>query len=176
MNSLLRKFFLTLGLAALVLVALPAQTAYALAPTSAGTPAPENANLRLEWAFARMKISLERISLNREYSDTMIARVADLLAKAKANGKDVRAIETALAAYKDALVKGKPVYEKAQSIVDEHAGFSADGKVTDATTARQTVKNLGEALKQYRDTVGEAAKALRAAIRAFRQANPRPQK
>lgn len=181
MKNLIHKFFLIITLTALVLVALPVQSASA-APANepsvppAGTPDPARANQRLEWAFANQKITVERISLNLGYSDDAIMRAEELIAKAKENGKDVTAIESALAAYKAALEKGKPLYEQAKSIVAEHAGFDANGKVTNTETARQTVQKLGDVLKQYRETTGPALKALREAIKAYREANPRPQK
>lgn len=180
MKTLLQKLFLIVTLFSLALLALPAQSALAAGPNNplppAATPDPERAKTRLEWAFANQKLTVQRIGLNLQYQDEFIGGIEDLVAKAKEAGKDVSAIETALAGYKKAVETGKPLYDQAAKLAQTHAGFDANGKVTDLEKARETVKQLGETLKQHREVMGEAAKALREAIKAFREANPRLEK
>jgi hypothetical protein len=180
MKTLLQKLFLIVTLLSLVLLAFPTQSAYAAGPNDPpipeAIPDPERAKTRLEWSFANQKLTVQRIGLNLEYQDEFIARIEELVAKAKENGKDVSAIEAALADYKKALEASKPLYEQAVKLVQTHEGFDANGKVTDLEKARETVKQLGETLKQHREVMGEAAKALHEALKAFREANPRPAK
>ncbi len=180
MKTLFQKLFLIFTLLALVLLAIPAQRALAAGPLDppnpAATPDPERAKTRLEWAFANQKLTVERIGLNLQYQDEFIARVEELIAKAKENGKDVSAIEAALVEYKKAVEASQPLYEQAVQLVQTHQGFDSNGKVTDLEKARETVKTLGETLQKHRETMGEAAKALREALKAFRNANPRPPK
>lgn len=180
MKSLIQKLFLIVTLLALVLLAVPAQSALAAGPNDppnpAATPDPERAKTRLEWTFANQKLTVQRIELNQEYQDEFIARIEELVAKAKENGKDVSALEAALSAYKKAVEASQPLYEQAAKLVQTHNGFDANGKVTDLEKARETVKTLGETLKQHREVIGEAAKALREALKAFREANPRSPK
>lgn len=180
MKTLYQKLFLIVTVLAFVLLAVPAQSALAAGPNDPpappAAPNPERAKTRLEWAFANQKLTVQRIGLNLEYQDEFIARIEEWIAKAKANGKDVSAIESALANYKKALEASQPLYEQALNLVQTHAGFDANGKVTDLEKARETVKQLGETLKQHREVMGEAAKALREALKAFRQANPPPAK
>ena len=160
MKTLFQKLFLIFTLLALVLLALPAQSALAAGPNDPPNPAdPERAKTRLEWAFANQKLTVQRIELNLEYQDEFIARIEELVAKAKENGKGVSAIEAALANYKKAVEASQPLYEQAAKLVQTHNGFDANGKVTDLEKARETVKTLGETLKQHRETMGEAAKA-----------------
>ncbi|MCS6992463.1 MAG: hypothetical protein NZP74_01390 [Anaerolineales bacterium] len=177
MKTRLQTLFLAFTLFALVLLALPAQSALAAGhddpPTPAATPDPERAKIRLEWAFANLKLAVQRIGLNLEYQDEFLARVEDLIAKAKEQGKDVAAAEKALADYKQALAQAKPFYEQAVSLVQTHEGFDASGKVTDLEKARETVRALGEAVKQYRETLREPLRALREALKALRPETPR---
>ncbi len=180
MKTLKQKLFLIVTLLSLVLLAVPAQSALAAGPNDppapAATPDPERAKTRLEWAFANQKLTVLRIGLNQEYQDEFIARIEELVAKAKENGKDVSAIEAALADYKKAAEASKPLYEQAAQLVQVHAGFDDNGKVTDLDKARETVKQLGETLKQHREVMGEALKALREALKTFREVNPPPAK
>ncbi len=177
MKTLKQKLFLIVTLLALVLLAVPAQSAFADGlndpPTPATTPDPERAKTRLEWTFANQKLTVQRMGLNLEYQDGFISGIEELIAKAKEEGKDVSAVETALADYKKAVEASQPLYEQAAKLVQTHEGFDANGKVTDLDKARETVKSLGETIQQHREAMGEAAKALREALKAFRKANPR---
>ncbi len=180
MKTKLQKLFLLCTLLALVLLAMPTQNALAAGrnepPAPTATPDPERAKTRLEWAFANLKLTVQRIELNQEYQDEFIARIEELIAKAKENGKDVSTLEAALSDYKNAVAASQPLYEQAAQLVETHTGFDANGKVTDLEKARETVKTLGETLKQHREVMGEAAKALNEALKAFREANPRSPK
>ncbi len=180
MKTMFGKFTLMAVLFALLLTALPAQTAQAagandpVTPPAGVTPDPAMTNVRLERAFLRQKNNVERLAFTFENVDTVIARAEEALAKAAANGKDVTALQKAIDDFKAALEKAEPLYEDAQAIADAADGFDAEGKVTDAETAKETVQALGEALKAVRETLGESFKALRDALRDFRQDNSRP--
>ena len=177
MTTTFRKFLLGALIVALALAALPLASAYAAAQNDTATPpAPQDlatANARLELVFASQKYRVELIGLSIDNANILFTRAQKLIDRAKSNGKDVSAVQTAFDAYKAAFENGKPIYAQARAVLDTHTGFDANGKVTDAEQARTTVKSLGGFLKQYGDTVGAARKALRDAIQAFRQANPR---
>ena len=122
----------------------------------------------------RRQVKVARIGVEVINFDLITKDVQTLIDKAKANGKDVSALQAAFDSYKAAFEKGKPIYEQAKTTVAAHDGFDANGKVTDLEKAKATVKSLADTLKQYRDTVGDAFRTLREAIKAFREANPRP--
>jgi hypothetical protein len=165
--------------AVLSLAALPLNSAQAAAladPPTPAAPSPERTNARLERAFARQIRRLERIGKLYDGSDAGLDRIQTLIDKAKERGLDVSAVQTALDAFKAALPKGRPFYEQAKSIADRHNGFDAGGKVTDSETARSTVESLHNELEQFREAMDGAGKALHEALKAFREANPRPHK
>jgi hypothetical protein len=182
MTTTSRKFILGALIAALVIVALPFTSVYAagvsntvvlLAPS---TPDPAVANARLELVFARQQVKVARIgaeiaNFNLVSKDTQI-----LIDRAKANGKDITALQAAFDAFKAAFEEAKPIYEQADALVRSHSGFDGNGNVTDAEKAKATVKSVAENLKQYRDDVSGPFKAFRDALKAFREANPRPTK
>jgi hypothetical protein len=181
MTTIFRKFILGALIVAFAIAALPLASAFAAGsddpstPPAPGTPPnPAVVKVRLEFAFARQQYNVQRIGLAIDNSDVLFTRTQALIDKAKENGKDVSAVQTAFDAYKIAFEKGKPLYAQAKLIVTAHSGFDANGRVTDTEKAKATVKSLADILKQHRDTVGKAFKALQDAIKAFRQANPRP--
>ena len=158
---------------ALVAAALPWTSAFA-APAADPTTPPadgEKSNTRIESLWTREQRAVERMGKVIERSDTMTEKVQTWIDRARENGKDVTALQAALDAYKQAVQEAGPMYEQAQSIVNEHAGFDADGKVTDREQAIQALKELGAQLKDLREQVGTPGKALREAIKAFREAN-----
>lgn len=168
-----KKTFLVAIVAVLGLSALPVASAFAQGLNDTATPpAPGQASHpKLEQAWAKEQKVYDRLGTMFSKSDTMITKVQNLIDKAKANGKDVSALQSALDAFSAAEKNAKSIYDSAQSEISSHPGFDSDGKVTDATQASATVKDLGSKLKDIRQAFNGTGKALRQAIREFRQAN-----
>lgn len=168
------KNILLAGMAlALIAAALPWTSAFAAPAAEPSTPPAdgEKSTTRIEALWKREQGALERMGKILDRADTMTAKIQTMIDKAKENGKDVTALQAALDAYKQAIQEAGPMYEQAQSIVNAHAGFDADGKVTDREQALQTLKDLGAQLKDLREQVGAPGKALREAVKAFREAH-----
>jgi prefoldin subunit 5 len=179
MKTLFRKIILSMGmlrLFALVMVlgmaAMPFVSASAAGEYDP-TPPPERqiSNERLERVWARQLRVYERMGRTDEF----IERVQKLIDRAKENGKDISAVQAALDAFKAAVKEAQPTYESIKGIVNSHQGFDTNGKVTDPEKAKETVKAMHEKFKEIRETMNGTGKALHEAIKAFRQANPRPQ-
>jgi len=79
-------------------------------------------------------------------------------------------LQAALDAFEDVLKDAHPIYESAKGIINSHQGFDTDGQLTDRDKAVETVKDLGAKLKEVRQITGKPGKALRDAIKAFRDA------
>jgi hypothetical protein len=149
----------------------PVQASAANVAATPTASAPATKNDRLERAWAREQQAYERVGQFFDRSDDRIAEAQQLIDKAKANGKDVTALQAALDAFAAAVKQARPVYEGGKGIVASHQGFDASGHVTDADKARQTVIEMGNKLKEVRQLIEPSARALREAVRAFRQAN-----
>lgn len=168
-----KKVFLVAMIAALGLAALPGANVYALGQAEPSTPtAPgQMATDRLEQIWSREQAAYNRWGKFFDNADARTSKAQELIDKAKANGKDVSALQAALDALSNAVKKAKPIYESGKGVIASHQGFDADGKVTDQTKAIETVRDLGGKLREIRETIFPAAKALREAIRDFREAN-----
>lgn len=177
MSTMMIMRFKRILLIALVVVlgwsALPGARAYAAVPEPP-TPQAPLTNERLERIWAREQAAYERLGRFLERAETWTPRLQQWIDKAKANGKDTAAVQAALDAFAKAVKKAHPLHESAKGILASQQGFDDSGQVTDAAKALQTVEDLGKTLKQIRDLLREPAKALREAIREFRQANPPP--
>jgi prefoldin subunit 5 len=169
MKTLLKKTVLFALVAALGLAAMPFVIASA-AGENDPTPPPQGqiSNERLERVWARQLRIYERMGRTEEF----VERLQKLIDRAKANGKDVSAVQAALDTFKAAVKDAQPIYESIKGIINSHQGFDSNGKVTDPEKAKETVKTMREKLKEIRETMNGTGKALREAIRAFRQANP----
>lgn len=178
---MIRNFLLTaLLIATLAISALPLTGASAASPADTATPPapkdnthPATLNARLELAFAREQVLVKRIGLASTRSEAFIGKVQKMIDKAREESKDTTALQSSLNSFKSAMVKAKPFYTQAASIAAAHTGFDAAGKVTDAAQARATLQSLKTALQQHREAIGDTFKNLRAAIQAFRAANPK---
>ncbi len=168
-----KKVFLVAMAAGLGLSALPVASVFAQGLNDTTTPpAPgQVSNTRLERVWAREQSINQRLGTMFSKSDTMIANIQKRVDKAKANGKDVSAVQSALDAFSAAVQQAKPVYDSAQSVITSHQGFDGNGNVTDATQAKATIKSVADTFKQIKQIVEGPRKALGEALKAFRDAN-----
>jgi hypothetical protein len=172
MKTLFRKtifvaLVVVLSLAAMPFMSVSAAGDYEPTPPPRGQIRTE----RLERVWARQLRIYERMGRTDEF----VAKVQKLIDRAKANGKDVSAVQAALDAFKAAVKNAQPTYESIKGIINSHQGFDSNGKVTDPEKAKETVKAMHEKFKEIRDAMNGTGKALREAIKAFREANPPPQ-
>jgi hypothetical protein len=159
-----------LGVASLPFVSVSAAGAY----DPPVPPQRQLSNERLERIWARQLRIYERLGNGFERKDAFSDRVQALIDRAKANGKDVSTVQAALDAFEAALKKAQPLYESTKGIVNSHQGFDTNGKVTDPVKAQQTVESMRGKLKEIKEAMNGTGKALREAIKAFREANPPP--
>ncbi len=174
MKTLFRKTVLLALIAALGLAAMPFVSAFAAGEKDPTPPPAERRQIsseRLERVWARQLRIYERMGR----ADELTAKVQKLIDRAKTNGKDISAVQSALDAFEAAAKDAGPIYESANGIINSHPGFDSNGKVTDPAQARETVKAMRAKFKEIHDAMNGTGKALREAIRAFRQANPHPQ-
>ena len=175
MIMLFRKTILFALVAALGLAAMPFISASAAGEHDPTPPPAERGQIgseRLERVWARQLRIYERMGR----TDELVERAQKLIDRAKANGKDVSAVQAALDAFKAAAKDAQPIYESVKGIITSHQGFDNNGKVTDPEQAKETVKAMHEKFKEIRDAMNGTGKALHEAIKSFREANPRPQR
>jgi hypothetical protein len=172
MKTLFKKTILFALVAALGLASLPFVSVSAAGMYDPPVPPQKQlSNERLERIWARQLRRYERFGR----SDELVAKAQKLIDRAKANGKDVSSLQTALDAFAAALKKAQPIYESTKGIVNSHQGFDNTGKVTDPVKAQETVLDLRAKFQEIKIAMNGTGKALREAIREFRAANPRPQ-
>ncbi|MFH1185280.1 MAG: hypothetical protein V1755_09620 [Chloroflexota bacterium] len=168
-----RKLLLLLVLVGLGVTLMPTAPVHARAAAEPGAP-PVSAELRsrrLERVWARQQRIHERLSVMFDHAQQRIGTAQDRIDQAESNGRDVAALQAALDAFSAALQEGRPVYESTKGILAAHKGFDPNGKVTDAAMAAETIEAMAGKLQEIRRIMLDPGKALREAIRAFRQSN-----
>ena len=126
---------------------------------------------RLEKLLQRERDALEKQQERLDRTDENITKVENLIEEAKNRGLDTSALEAALATYQERLPAVQEHHDKAASLLANPAGFDANGKVTDRKAAIQTLRSAGEELRRAHLKISEATLDLRAAVRAFLEAN-----
>lgn len=175
MKQLFTKTVLYALIAALAVAAMPFSNVSAMSKNNLTTPAAgEVSNERLEQVWARQLRAYDRLGKGFDRADRFIAKAQNLIDRASQNGKDVTALQAALDAFEASTKAAHPIYESANGIVNSHQGFDENGKVTDPEKAKETIKSMDEKLKEIRAAMDGTGQALREAIKAFREANPRP--
>jgi hypothetical protein len=163
------------ALTAAAFVAVPAAPAFADEEDPPSAERSRDGSTRLETAFAREKGWQSRQSANLARAGTAADKLGALIEKAKANGVDTGDLETALAQFEGQLASAEESHGEADAIIGAHAGFNAGGKVTDSEQALETVKSARDALGDAAETLKGAVQDLWGAVKAWREAHPRPQ-
>jgi hypothetical protein len=169
MKNNFKKMIFVVLTAALVFAAFPVTSAFAQGenPPAKG----ELTNEKLEKVWARQLKIYNRLGKGFGDIDAQTAKFQEKIDKAASNGRDVTAAQAALDAFEAASKNTKPIYDGMENIVSAHAGFDADGKVTDAVQAKSTVQEVGAKLKEVKSSMNGTGKALLEALKAFRAAN-----
>lgn len=166
MKNTIQKTMLAVLVVALAFAAIPVTSALAADETP-----PTPTNEKLEAAWAKVLKVYERTGKAFEDTDAHIAKFQGMIDKAADKGKDVASLQSALDAYEAALLSSKPQYDALGQTISTHLGFDANGKVLDAQQALTTLKDVREQTKSIKDSMGGTFKALREALKAFREAN-----
>jgi hypothetical protein len=170
---LLKKMFVLTLILGIGLAAVPTTTVSATGLNDQDNPLSDHlvVDALLEKVWAREQAIYQRQDDRLAKADDFFAKVQSGIDKVTAKGYDASGIQATLDALEAAARTAKPIHKNATSLIATHAGFDATGKVNDRAQARETVKLLGQSLKDYRSTVGDPFKALRESIKAFREAH-----
>ena len=176
MKNLFKKTMVLALVAALAVASLPFISVSAAGADDPNPPQGPVTNEKLEQVWARQQRAYERLGKGFDRADEFMERVQNLIDRASENGKDVSALQAALDAFEAAIKEARPVYEGGKGIINSHQGFDANGEVTDPEKAKETVQAMHEKLQEIKAAMDGTGKALHEAIKAFREANPRPVK
>jgi hypothetical protein len=172
MTTLIKKIALAALVLAIGLAAFPITGASASGLNGQTNAQPDNS--RMEKVWARQQRIYLREGDRLANASSYIARVQTLIEKADQKGWDTSSVQAALNAFSAVIPAAQAAHNPGAVIIASHYGFDADGKVTDRTTAIATAKSLTQVLKDTRTAMNATGEALHAAIKAFRDAHPRP--
>lgn len=169
----LYKGLFVVAVAALAAAAIPSLTAQASSSTDPGAP-PQPRDLRENWlerAWFREQRAYSRLSFMFEHAQQRIERGQELIDAAASRGKDTAGLQAVLDGFAEAIQATRPALASAQAIITAHNGFDAEGRVTNADVAEETVEGMAEQLREIRDALLNPTRAVGDALRAFREAN-----
>src|SRR5574341_1353521 len=115
-------------------------------------------------------LSLQQTHL--EATSQIVSKVQDYIANQKAKGKDTSSLEAALATFQSQIATAQISHDAAANILNTHAGFDDDGKVTNPDQARQTLISARQSLADAHNILRQAERDLRQAVKDYRDQNP----
>ncbi len=146
-----------------------------LAPSAAyaqdATPTPRFTGERLEFLCRQVGRMLEGQQDRLNLANSLASHAETWIADLKAKGKDVAALETALAAYRSGLAAAQAKHDEAQSAYKAQAGFSGNCKLTDREQAKEMLKSVGDAMREAHRALKDAGRAFHRAVQEWRKAN-----
>lgn len=125
----------------------------------------------LEKAFANENTWLATQASNLQKIGQWVTRGQALIDKAKAKGWNVDGLQAALNAFTAQTANAQGLHNTANALLTNHVGFDANGKVTGAVAAAQTVKDARQSLGDARRVMRQAVLDLRSVIFNFRSAH-----
>jgi hypothetical protein len=166
--SRIARWLLTLSVA---LVALFATFGSAAAAPRAGDPPPDS-KPRLERAYKEEQQRLAAMEQRFKEAGAFADNVAGMIVKLKEHGVDTARLERALAAFRARMADAHGQWEAAREVLTAHAGFDAEGHVTDMRQARATVAQAHLHLERARTLAERAFRELRTVLATY----PRPER
>jgi len=100
-------------------------------------------------------------------ANTIAANGQNWINTLKGQGKDTTALETALAAFNGQVAAAQTAHDAAEGVLAAHAGFDANGAVTNGAEAAGTLRQAYQKLQQAHLSLVSAAVNLRLAIRTW---------
>jgi hypothetical protein len=181
MKSRSSLFALVSLLALIVLLAIPGSEVFAQGSVSRSlTVSAEGENPQdgtalkafLERRFQKQTNRLERASHLLEQAGEREGNFEERIAALATEGKDVTGLQAGLEEFRTAIAAAQSYYGEAEAVLSTHAGFDAEGHVTDVEQARTTLTAVQEPLQNCSQSLRDAVQAVKEALRTFRQANP----
>lgn len=161
----------TCAVAVAVFAGLPASVAQAAPATPVSAERQQQVEQRLERLYQREQNVLENEDTRLTKANDAVARAQQFIADQKSKGRDTSTVESALATFQSSIATAKTYHDSAAAALSSHAGFDANGKVTDVQQARSTLRTAGVAEQQFHLTIRRATVDLLTIIRQFRLAN-----
>jgi len=114
----------------------------------------------------RDRLTVEQRRLDR--AGKLAEEAQGVIDKQKAAGKDTSKLETALADFKAAIATAQGSYDAAKSALASPEGFDTNGNVTDPAKARETLTSVAKDFQQVNQTLRDAERDLKQAMKEFR--------
>ena len=104
-------------------------------------------------------------------ADKIVTKLERWIERRSAEGKDTAEIETILETFQTNLEAIQTAYDDVGTLIETHAGFDANGEVTDDSTAIATLRSIAEGMLDIHQLTEDARSQLQWDIMTFRYLN-----
>jgi hypothetical protein len=161
--------FIAVMLALGLIMALPVSAVHA---QDAGGPS--NAPIQADKGYPFLEKAFQKIQAALGDLENAIQKAADgdekvlgLINMGKTAGLDTSDLSSAQADYQASLANVQTMVDNAKTSMETHAGFDAQGRVTDPTDAKNTLREVVDAIKDARGELKNCVETLRSAVSAW---------
>lgn len=125
----------------------------------------------LEKAYQRELKGLEVQQTHLNWANKSATELQTWIDKLNRQGIDTSDLTNALRLFQGQVVIAQSAHDTASGLLSLHAGFDANGNVTDTGQARQTVMAARQSLLEAHTVLKQAVDDLHQSIREFREAH-----
>jgi hypothetical protein len=145
-------------------------------PTYAQTPTPQTSRVDQRQEARAKQFKREQTWFDTQTkaltnAGTIATKTQNYIDAQNALGKDTSSLAAALATFNAQIATAQSAHTIAGNLISAHAGFDANGTVTNLTQATLTVVDVRQSLMDAHQLLRQATLDLRNALRAYRQAN-----
>jgi TolA-binding protein len=126
----------------------------------------------IQRSFTRVQRDLIGLEQTLGQSDGYAATMDGVIIQVRAQGQETKSLEDAVASFRTRVGQMRSSLISMQGMVQQHAGFNAQGIVLDRDVALSTVQSIRSTLGQVDDLNGSAYKDLHAAIKTYQKTYP----
>jgi len=151
--------------ASVIFLALPTSSVFA---QDDNPPLVETEGQGLEALFEEEVERLEKAGERIAKSAEVVEKLEDRIAIMVENGRDASGLEEILATFQENMDAVEDAYDEVGELIDDHAGFDADGEVVDESLAVYTLRQIADGLLDVHHLGEDARFELKWDLMAYR--------
>jgi hypothetical protein len=140
-------------------------------PRAAPTQRGENLDQLLHNWYLREQVWLSAQQNHLDRANQLATKLQTYITKQQGQGKDTASLQAALTTFQQQVGTAQSAHDTAASTLSTHAGFDANGQVTDTSQARQTIVSARQSMYDAHLDLKQAVVDLHNAFRQWREAN-----
>ncbi len=166
----INKFLIALTLiTGIVLLAIPSQSVFAQDDTPPNSPRKQQKDL--SDVLEALTDKYDDMGDAIQNTDDVVRKIQGWIEQLESHDRDASGLQTSLDTFLTNMEAVQTTYDNVGDLLNVHAGFDADGNVTDEIQALATLRSIAEGLLDVHQLGEDARLALKWDLMTFRYLN-----